>query len=86
MFAGSEQVVLWGGGSATRLAGTIAELTGFEGKILWDTLIPNGQPRRRLDDSRAKRLLDGRAATPLREGLERTTAWYRGAQPAHAER
>ena len=71
--------------SIRELAGTIAELTGFEGEIVWDTLMPNGQPRRHLDDSRAERLLDWRAATPLREGLERTIAW-RGAQPAHAER
>jgi nucleoside-diphosphate-sugar epimerase len=33
---------------------TIARLTGFEGKIVWDTSKPNGQPRRKLDVSRAR--------------------------------
>jgi nucleoside-diphosphate-sugar epimerase len=45
--------------------------------ITWDTSMPNGQPRRRLDTSRAKELFGFEARTPLREGLERTVAWYR---------
>jgi GDP-L-fucose synthase len=59
------------------LADTIAELTGFEGSIVWDTSMPNGQPRRCLDTQRAEELLGFRASTPLRAGLERTIAWYR---------
>ena len=55
----------------------IAELTGFEGEIVWDTAMPNGQPRRSLDTSRARELFGFQARTPLREGLERTIAWYR---------
>jgi GDP-L-fucose synthase len=55
----------------------IAELTGFEGEIIWDTSMPNGQPRRSLDTSRARELFGFEARTPLREGLERTIAWYR---------
>jgi nucleoside-diphosphate-sugar epimerase len=39
--------------------------------------MPNGQPRRSLDTSRARELFDFEARTPLREGLERTIAWYR---------
>jgi GDP-L-fucose synthase len=66
------------------LAATIAELTGFGGEIVWDTSMPNGQPRRRLDTSRAESHLGWRAATPLREGLERTIAWYREQAPLHA--
>jgi GDP-L-fucose synthase len=62
--------------SIRELAETIAELTGFEGELVWDTSKPNGQPRRRLDTERAERLFGFRAATPLREGLERTIAWY----------
>ena len=58
------------------LAELIAELTGYEGELVWDTSKPNGQPRRRLDTKRAERLFDFRARTPLREGLERTVAWY----------
>ena len=56
----------------------IAELTGFEGKLVWDTSKPNGQPRRALDTSRAKELFGFHASVPLKEGLERTVAWYRG--------
>jgi GDP-L-fucose synthase len=59
------------------LAELVAELTGFSGEIGWDTSKPNGQPRRRLDTSRAEELFGFRAQVPLREGLERTVAWYR---------
>src|SRR5690348_9562737 len=70
------------------LAALIAELTGFEGEIVWDTTRPNGQPRRRLDVTRAEEHFGFRARTPLREGLERTIAWYREAvsQPSSASR
>ena len=63
--------------SIRELAETIAELTGFEGEILWDESMPNGQPRRRLDTGRAGELLGFRAQTSLRDGLEKTIAWYR---------
>jgi GDP-L-fucose synthase len=55
----------------------IAELTGFEGKIVWDSSKPDGQPRRCLDVSRAERELGFRATTDFRTGLQRTIAWYR---------
>jgi len=64
------------------LAGLVAELTGYAGEIVWDTSKPNGQPRRRLDVSRAKELFGFEARVPLREGLERTIAWYRATAPA----
>lgn len=60
----------------------IAELTGFEGKIVWDTSKPNGQPRRKLDVSRARERFGFEAATDFREGMQQTIAWYR----AHRER
>ena len=59
------------------LAELIAELSGFNGEITWDTSMPNGQPRRNLDATRAAELFGFRATTSLREGLERTIAWYR---------
>ena len=68
------------------LAEVIADLTGFEGEIVWDTSRPNGQPRRALDASRARELFGFEARTPLREGLERTVEWYRAARPALAAR
>jgi GDP-L-fucose synthase len=58
------------------LAALIAELTGFDGEIVWDPAKPGGQPRRCLDVSRASRSFGFRACTPLRVGLERTIAWY----------
>jgi GDP-L-fucose synthase len=59
------------------LAELVADVTGFEGEIVWDRDKPNGQPRRRLDVTKAAELFGFRATTPLREGLERTVAWYR---------
>jgi GDP-L-fucose synthase len=63
--------------SIKELAELIAELTGFDGEIVWDTAMPNGQPRRRLDTSRAAELLGFEARTPLRAGLSRTIEWFR---------
>ena len=72
--------------SIRELAELIAELTGFTGEIAWDESMPNGQPRRSLDASRAKELFGFEARTSLREGLERTIAWYRAQTPMHAAR
>jgi GDP-L-fucose synthase len=68
--------------SIRNLAELVAELTGFEGEIAWDETKPNGQPRRQLDVSKAAGRFGFRASTTLREGLERTIAWYRSARPA----
>jgi GDP-L-fucose synthase len=59
------------------LAELIAQLTGFTGRLAWDTSRPDGQPRRALDTSRAEQLFGFRAATSLEEGLKRTIDWYR---------
>jgi GDP-L-fucose synthase len=59
------------------LATRIAALSGFKGTLAWDPTKPDGQPRRCLDTTRAARLLDWRATTPLDEGLARTIAWFR---------
>ena len=59
------------------LADMIAELTGFQGRIIWDTSKPDGQPRRRLDVTRAKQVLGWQARVSLKEGLRRTIEWYR---------
>jgi len=58
------------------LATTIAEMTGFTGRIIWDTDQPNGQPRRRLDVSRAEREFGFRAGTSFEAGLRKTIDWY----------
>ena len=54
----------------------IARLTGFEGEIRWDTSQPNGQPRRKLDTTRAKERFGFEAKTNFEAGLRRTIAWY----------
>jgi len=55
----------------------IAELTGFKGEIRWDNTKPDGQPRRRLDVSKAKEEFGFEAKVDFREGLKRTIEWYR---------
>jgi len=58
------------------LARTIAEKSGFHGEIVWDPSKPNGQPRRKLDVSRAAAEFAFRAGTSMEEGLEKTIRWY----------
>jgi GDP-L-fucose synthase len=59
------------------LVDLIAELTGFDGEIKWDTTKPDGQPRRCLDVSRAKEEFGFEAKVDLREGLGKTVGWYK---------
>src|SRR5581483_3872079 len=87
-YDGAEPVNLGTGVETTirETAELVAELTGFTGEIVWDASMPNGQPRRSLDPSRARELFGFEAQTSLREGLERTIAWYRAHAPMHAAR
>jgi GDP-L-fucose synthase len=59
----------------------IAELTGFRGEIVFTGEVSDGQPKRRLDVSRAKELLSFSARTKLIEGLKKTINWYKGNKP-----
>ncbi|MEM8494886.1 MAG: NAD-dependent epimerase/dehydratase family protein, partial [Planctomycetota bacterium] len=54
----------------------IAEIVGFSGEIEWDHTKPDGQPRRCLDTSKAKAMMDWQAQVSLEEGLRRTVDWY----------
>ncbi len=54
----------------------VVKATGFTGDVRWDTTKPDGQPRRRVDASRAHRLFGFEARTPFEEGLRRTVDWY----------
>jgi GDP-L-fucose synthase len=54
----------------------IARLTGFEGRVRWDTSKPNGQPRRKLDTTRAKEYFGFSARTNFEDGLRQTIDWY----------
>jgi GDP-L-fucose synthase len=64
------------------LVDLIVELTGYEGEVLWDASLPDGQPRRMLDVSRARERFGFEASTDFREGLRRTIAWYEANRPA----
>jgi GDP-L-fucose synthase len=55
----------------------IAKITGFKGEIRWDSSKPDGQPRRRLDVSRAKEYFGFKAKTSFEKGLKETIKWYR---------
>jgi GDP-L-fucose synthase len=59
----------------------VAEMVGYTGRIVWDTSRPNGQPRRKLDITRAERSFGFTAKTALHDGLRRTIAWYLDAMP-----
>ncbi len=78
-YNGSEPVNLGAGMeiSIKDLAQLISELSGFSGRIVWDTSKPNGQPRRALDTNRAKEYFGFEAEMNFEEGLKRTIDWYR---------
>jgi len=63
--------------SISDLVKLIAELTGFEGQIVFDPTKPDGQPRRKLNVERAKREFGFASETPFRVGLQRTIEWFR---------
>lgn len=63
------------------LAKLVARLCGYGGPIRWDPSRPDGQPRRRLDVSRAEKLLGWRAPTALEDGLLRTIQWWKENKP-----
>jgi len=64
---------------------SIARLVGYEGQLVWDTTKPDGQPRRRVDPSRAEQLFGWKARMPFEQGLRNTIDWYL-ANRAEAER
>lgn len=78
-YNGTEPVNLGSGYeiSIKDLVELIVSLTGFEGRIEWDTSKPNGQPRRMLDTHRAEKYFGFRARVKFEEGLKRTIEWYR---------
>lgn len=78
-YNGSEPVNIGAGFeiSIKDLVHTIVSLTGFSGSINWDKSKPDGQPRRCLDTSRAKKAFGFTAKTSFELGLKKTIAWYR---------
>ncbi len=78
-FNGPEPVNLGSGYeiSIKDLASLVARLSGYHGRIQWDTSKPNGQPRRGLDTTRAEAYFGFKARTSFEDGLKHTIAWYR---------
>ncbi|MGW2549052.1 GDP-L-fucose synthase family protein [Streptomyces sp. NPDC001635] len=78
-YDGDEPVNVGCGSDLTirELAGTVAEVTGFAGRIAWDTTRPDGTPRKLLDISRLAQL-GWKPAVPLRDGIAATYAHWRG--------
>jgi GDP-L-fucose synthase len=60
----------------------ITKETGFTGKITWDTSKPNGQPRRRLDTTKAENFFGFKSTTMLEDGLKQTIDWYKSSRPS----
>jgi hypothetical protein len=58
------------------LVNEVSHAVGYEGDVVYDSGKPNGQPRRRLDVSRAKEAFGWESRTPLGEGLKKTVGWY----------
>ena len=79
LYNGAEPVNIGAGFEITikELVEKIVKLTGFAGKIRWDPTKPDGQPRRRLDVSKAKELFGFEAKTNFDEGLAETIKWYK---------
>ena len=65
--------------SIRKLVEKIAKIMNYKGKIIWDTTKPDGQPRRMLDTSKAKKEFGFAAKTSFDEGLRKTIEWYRQA-------
>jgi len=78
-YDGSEPVNLGAGFEITikDLAEKIKDMTGFKGKLVWDTSKPDGQPRRCLDTSRAKQLFGFEAQMSFDLGLRETIGWWK---------
>ena len=78
-YEGSDPVNLGSGMeiSIKDLATLISQITGFRGKIAWDSSKPDGQPRRSLNVSKAQQLFGFRAKVPFEQGLRETIEWYK---------
>jgi GDP-L-fucose synthase len=87
-YDGSEPVNLGAGWeiSIRDLAELIAKCVGYKGEIVWDTSKPNGQPRRKLDVSRARDNFGFEAQVPFDEGIRRTVEWWEANREGWDER
>lgn len=70
------------GTTIRELSETVADLTAFQGDLVWESDKPDGQAKKILDPSRARDILSWRPAHSLRDGLAKTIAWYEANKPA----
>jgi GDP-L-fucose synthase len=86
-YDGSEPVNLGAGWeiSMKDLARTIADAVGYKGDIIWDASKPNGQPRRKLDVSRARDYFGFEAKVPFAEGIAKTVEWWEANREGYDE-
>lgn len=77
-YDGSQPVNLGTGNetSIKKLVTYMKRIIGYKGKIVWDSSMPDGQSRRVMNTSRAKKYFGFNAQTPLEEGLKKTITWY----------
>lgn len=66
--------------SIAELAHLIGDIVGFRGKIRFDPSKPDGQPRRKIDATRAKEEFGFAARTTFVDGLKKTVKWYQSIQ------
>lgn len=87
-YDGDEPVNLGAGWeiSMKELAELIAKHVGYTGEVVWDASKPNGQPRRKLDVSRAKEYFGFEARVPFDEGIQRTVEWWEANRDGYDER
>ena len=87
-YDGAEPVNLGAGWeiSMKDLAELIAKHVGYEGGVVWDTSKPNGQPRRKLDVSRAREYFGFEAVVPFEEGIRKTVEWWEANRDGYDER
>lgn len=63
--------------SIAELAHLIGDLVGYQGKIVFDTSKPDGQPRRKIDTTRAEEEFGFKSETTFKDGLKKTIEWYK---------
>lgn len=78
LYNGNEPINIGTGNEITikELANLIKNKIGYKGEIVWDSSKPDGQPRRKLDVTKAKNLFGFAAKTSLSEGIDATIDWY----------
>ena len=83
-YDGSDLINISSGRAVTikELTETVAEMTGYQGVVVWDSTKPDGQLYKGMDTTRMKAWLGCECTTSLREGIRRTVEWYTANLPS----